>query len=316
MTQIIYAEKEYTLNTGETILDCLLRHGIEYPHSCQVGVCQSCLIKGTGKIETAWQTGIQETLKAQGYFLACLAKPSHNLKLLPPLADECEVSAHILSLNKLNHNVLQVRLSVENLTPWTPGQYLNLINPQGIIRSYSIANLPLQDGFIELHVKLHDQGVMSQWLQNKAKIHNSIKIRGPLGKCFYFNPQKLSYDILLAGTGTGLAPLLAIVRDTLSQHHQGEITLIHGVLTDQDLYYVNELKNLATLYPQFHYQSCVLKSASGPSESIEHKILSAIRNPKDLKVFVCGPAETTNKLKMKAFCAGVPSSQIFSDAFI
>ena len=92
--------------------------------------------------------------------------------------------------------------------------------------------------------------------------------------------------------------------------------MIHGGLTDQDLYYANELKNLAALYPQFHYHSCVLKSDSGPSESIEHYILGYMSNPKNLKVFVCGPAETTNKLKMKAFCAGVPSSQIFSDAFL
>lgn len=316
MTQILYKDKAYTLNAGETILDCLLRHGVEYPHSCQAGVCQSCLSKSTDPIEAAWQEGIQETLKAQGYFLACLAKPNYDLKLLSPLANECEVSAQILSLHKLNANVLQVRLSVANLNPWTPGQYLNLVNPQGIIRSYSIANLPTQDGFIELHIKLYAQGEMSQWLQNAAELDDLIKIRGPLGKCFYFNPQNLSYDMLLAGTGTGLAPLLAIIRDALSQHHQGEITLVHGALTDQDLYYVHELKNLATLYPQFHYETCVLKSDSGPSESIEHKILDYISNPKNLRVFICGPSETTNKLKMKAFCAGVPSAQIFSDAFL
>ena len=304
------------LDAGETVLDCLLRHGVEYPHSCQAGVCQSCLIKSAGVIEASWQDGIQETLKAQGYFLACLAKPDHDLTLLPPLANECEVSAKIVSLHKLNHNVLQVRLSTENLMPWTPGQYLSLINPQGAIRSYSIANLPAQDGFIELHIKLLNSGVMSQWLQNEACVDDSINIRGPLGKCFYFNPQKLHYDILLAGTGTGLAPLLAIARDALSQQHMGEITLVHGGLIDQDLYYVNELKNLAALHPQFHYHSCVLKNDVGLSESIEHKILSYIIHPKNLKVFVCGPAETTNKLKMKAFCAGVSSAQILSDAFL
>lgn len=224
--------------------------------------------------------------------------------------------AQILSLHKLNHNVLQVKLSVENLTPWTPGQYLNVINPQGMIRSYSIANLPTQDGFIELHIKLQNHGAMSRWLQDKAQINDSIKIRGPLGKCFYFNPQNLNYDMLFVGTGTGLAPLLAIIRDALSQNHAGKITLVHGGLTDQDLYYVDELKNIKAMHTQFHYQSCVLKNHSGPSESIEHNLLNYINDPKNLKVFVCGPAEITNKLKMKAFCAGVPSSHIFSDAFL
>lgn len=316
MIRISYADKEYTLNTGETVLECLLRYGIDYPHACQAGVCQSCLIKSSGQVESTWQEGVQETLKAQGYFLACLARPDHDLDLLPPLANECEVTAKILSLHKLNHNVLQVRLSVENLSPWVPGQYLNLINPQGTIRSYSIANLPAQDGFIELHVKLQHQGSMSQWLQNTAQISDSIRIRGPLGKCFYFNPKKLSYDMLLVGTGTGLAPLLAIARDALLQNHLGKITLIHGGLTDQDLYCDQELKNIHALHPHFCYQRCVLTSESGPSESIEHKLLGYINSPTDVKVFVCGPAETTSKLKMKIFCAGVPSLNIFSDAFL
>ncbi len=191
-----------------------------------------------------------------------------------------------------------------------------MVNPNGIIRSYSIANLPAQDGFIELHIKLQQRGAMSSWLQDTAQVNDTVQIRGPLGKCFYFNPQKLDYSMLLAGTGTGLAPLVAIVRDALMQNHLGDITLIHGGLRDEDLYYVAELKQLSLLYPQFHYDSCVLKSDAGLSESIDKKILTYIKNAKYLKFFVCGPKETTNILKVQAFFAGVSSSNIFSDAFL
>lgn len=316
MADITYAGETYALSPRESVLECLLRNNVDYPHSCQAGVCQSCLMKGSGEILPAWQEGVQDTLKAQGYFLACLARPNGAaLHIAPLLSNECAMTAKITSFTYLNYNVLQLKLAVENLAIWIPGQYLNLINPSGIIRSYSIANLPEQDGFIELHIKLQQQGAMSHWLKNKAQTNSTVQIRGPLGKCFYFNPQKLDYSILLAGTGTGLAPLVAIVRDALRQNHLSDITLVHGGLKDEDLYYVNELKQLALLYPQLHYDSCVLKSNSGLSESIDKKILTYIKDPKRLKFFVCGPKEITETLKVKAFCAGVSSSNIFSDSF-
>lgn len=316
MNSLTYEGKNYIISEGESILDCLLRHGVEYPHSCQAGICQSCLIKSSGQIKTAWQEGIQDILKAQGYFLACLARPDQSLTILAPNSNECSVNASIYSLKKLNHNVLQVKLAVKDLAPWTPGRYLNLVNSHGLIRSYSIANTPMQDGFIELHIKLYENGLMSRWFQEEAKKNEHISIRGPLGKCFYFNPKKLSYNILLAGTGTGLAPLIAIVRDALRQEHSGEITLLHGGLTHQDLYYIRELTELTTLYPHFHYESCILNNDSGPSESIENKTLCHINDSKDLTVFICGPEAITNKLKMKVFCAGISSSNIFSDTFL
>jgi NAD(P)H-flavin reductase/ferredoxin len=316
MNSLTYAGKNYIISERESILDCLLRNGVEYPHSCQAGICQSCLIKSSGHIETAWQEGIQDALKAQGYFLACLAYPKHSLNIFAPNSNECSVNASIYNLKKLSHNVLQVKLSVKDLTSWTPGQYLNLVNPYGLIRSYSIANIPMQDGFIELHIKLYEHGLMSRWFQEEAQENANISIRGPLGKSFYFNPKKLSYNMLLAGTGTGLAPLIAIVRDALRQEHSGEITLLHGGITHQDLYYIQELTKLTTSYPQFHYESCILNNDVGPSESIENKMLSHINDGKNLNVFICGPEVTTNQLKIKAFCAGVSSSNIFSDAFL
>ncbi|MCX7122063.1 MAG: 2Fe-2S iron-sulfur cluster binding domain-containing protein [Gammaproteobacteria bacterium] len=317
MATITFENRTYTLNNNESVLACLMRHGIDYPHACQAGICQSCLIKANCVIDAAWQEGIQDTLKKQGYFLACLAKPTENIQLLAPLASECEIDAKIISIIKLTHNVIQVKLQVEDFLPWIPGQYLNLINSDGLVRSYSIANIPSRDNYIELHIKLEEQGLMARWLKEKAAVNQAIRIRGPLGKCFYFNPKKLTYDILLAGTGTGLSPLIGIARDALFQNHHGNITLLHGVLTDQDIYYHDELKNLASQYPAFNYKIFILRSICGKrDESIDLAILQYIKDPKNLRVYICGPEEITRKLKMKAFCSGVPSQQIASDAFI
>ncbi len=303
----------------ESVLDCLLRNKIDYPNACRSGVCQACLIKTTDRpIESKWQEGLPETLKSQGYFLACQAKPTSPLALKAPDAAECQQQAMITELSHLNHNVIRIKLLAENLKNWIPGQYLNLVNPEGISRSYSIANMPAKEGYIELHIKLKEDGAMSQWLQKTAVVDMMVQIRGPFGKCYYINPDHSSFDMLLVGTGTGLAPLLAIAKTALSEQHQGKITLIHGGCQDNDIYFDEELQTLAPFSDNFEYIPCVLKSNGlFPEANILDETLRYLTDKiKNIQIYVCGPKETTNKIKTKVFLSGVPSTKIFSDAFL
>lgn len=319
MTQLHYNQRVLHAVEDESVLDCLLRNNIEYPHSCRSGVCQACLIKTTDKdIDPKWQEGLPDTLTSQGYFLACQAKPTAPIYLKEPEAAECEQQALIADLQALTHNVIRVKLLAEHLEHWIPGQYLNLINPEGLSRSYSIANMPAKEGYIELHIKLKENGAMSQWLKNTAAIDTRVHIRGPFGKCFYINPDHASFDILLVGTGTGLAPLIAIAKTALSEQHSGTITLIHGGCQDTDIYYAEELQMLAACYENFKYLPYVLKSSRiYPEGNVFDEMLSNLSSHgKDVHVYVCGPKETTSKLKTKAFLAGVPSAKIYSDAFL
>lgn len=317
MGKFVYENQSYALEPKETVLKCLMRHGVHYPHSCQAGTCQSCLMKAkNGEVKTAWQQGLPETLQAQGYFLACLAEPQSLIKISAPDENDCEVRAKILDKKFLNYNVIQVKLDVGDLTPWIPGQFLHLINTQGVMRSYSIANIPTQDGFIELHIKMKPDGLMSQWWMRDAKPDDRVKLRGPLGRCFYINPKKMAFDMLLVGTGTGLAPLVAIIKSALLQHHPGTITLLHGGVVDEDIYYQTELEKLSDNFPNFFYNVCVLKSHGRYTEtSIEKYMLLHLKNPRETQVYICGPKDTTQKLKKQAFLAGVSSESIFSDEF-
>lgn len=318
MNTIALKNQVYSLATDESIVSCLLRHGIDYPHSCQAGVCQSCLMKvSNGVIDPSWQEGLPETLKAQGYFLACMARPITDLELLSPDTAECDVDAKIIDIKRLNYNILTLKLRVDHSADWIPGQYLSFINSVQVARSYSIANIPAQDGFIELHIKMVENGAMSQWLQQTARIDTKVTLRGPFGKCYYYNPENLSFDILLAGTGTGLAPLIGIIKSALNQKHAGAITLVHGGLIDDDIYYTKELETLADVFHNFHYAPCVLSSLGRyPEALIEQKVLTYLNKPENTWAYVCGPKDTTNKLKTNLFLAGVPSKAIFSDAFL
>jgi NAD(P)H-flavin reductase/ferredoxin len=318
VAKLYYNDQVCLTHEDESVLECLLRHNIDYPHACCSGICQSCLMKESdGVVDPKWQEGLPDTMKSQGYFLACQAKPSCDLKLRSLDTSECDQEARIIAITWMTYNVIQVKLLTERLHQWIPGQYLNLINEEGVCRSYSIANLPNQEGYIELHIKLNDEGLMSRWFREKAGIDTVVHIRGSFGKCYYFNPEKKSFDMLLAGTGTGLAPLLAIIKNAISDHHQGGITLIHGGCIDDDIYYVEELQTLASRHLHFQYVPCVLKSNGRyPEANINQQVLHYLTNTTNMQVYVCGPQVTTKALKTKIFLAGVPSDKIYSDAFL
>lgn len=76
MTEVTYQTKKYTLEDSETVLEGLLRQKIAYPHSYKSGVCQSCLSElVAGSMDPAWQSGLDNQLIAQNYFLPCLCRP-------------------------------------------------------------------------------------------------------------------------------------------------------------------------------------------------------------------------------------------------
>lgn len=318
MNTVEYQKQKYEIAQNESVLQCLLRHAVAYPHSCQIGVCQSCLMKSNGNdVNPAWQEGLPDTLKMQGYFLACLAQPQTALTVAAPNADECDAAAVITDIALLNKNVMQLKCQLENISAYIPGQYITLINPAGVARSYSIANIPEHDGYIELHVKINLNGKMGQWLWNEARINTNVTLRGPFGRCFYHNPDKTPYDILLAGTGTGLAPLIAIVKSALHHQHPGKITLVHGGVTDDDIYYFNELATLSAQHKNFTYDPCVLNTQGKfPIANIDQRALSHLKHPKTTKTFLCGSPDIVNKLKKQFFLAGVPSNAILYDLFL
>jgi len=337
MRQVFLNHSSYDIKENESVLDGLLRQGVEHPHACRAGTCQSCLCRLDNNLDEnadkklinpAWQKGLKPSLAAKNYFLPCVSYLEEDQKISIALADldQSSVSVKILEKFKFNHNVLCLRLSLADsnqstLEQYLPGQYISLINPLGALRSYSIANIPKIDAYLELHIKIVPDGLMSQFLEHQAEVGTSLNIRGPLGSCHYFNPTKQAYPIILIGTGTGLAPLFGILKEALLQQHSGLIYLIHGGVKQEDLYLDFALKNLMTQHKNFIYKTSVLEHLDHPNhlamdQLLEHAVKDLKNSNQAPKIYICGPAEMTQKLKINAFLSGVPSGNIESDAFI
>ncbi len=319
------------------MLDCLLRHEQKVPHACKSGVCQACLVKAVDKdASTQAQKSLKPTLQAQGYALACQWIPEQDVRVSLPALDECAVAMRISRIEPLNHRILRLVLEVNGespLFPYYPGQYLNITNAAGISRSYSIANNYTVDQHIELHVQQMPMGIFTGWLFTQASVGDILHVRGPAGDCFYSNPTQEAFPMVLAGTGTGLAPLYGIVHEALREGHQGPIHLFHGGVTARDLYCVDALRALASQHSQFHYHASSLKAPEISSDSLSDDNLHSdsvevgmldevllrhldVGSIAQTRVYLCGAPELVQLLRKKIFLKGAKSSHIYCDPFI
>ena len=240
----------------ESVLDGLLRNGITIPFSCKAGSCGSCMVRcDSGELPPRAQSGLKESWKQQGYFYACVCVPEGDLEVAP-LGAGARASARIAAICDLSASVKEVRLEVEGSLDFRAGQYITLTRNE-VSRSYSIASLP-SDGYLSLHVRKIPQGKMSGWVHDHAQPGDVVSIMGPFGECFYV-PGQPERPLLLAGTGTGLAPLWGVVQDALAHRHTGPIHLFHGAIEPSGLYLRDELRHLAAQFANVTYSPVVLE---------------------------------------------------------
>lgn len=262
MAQLKYKESIFNVSAGSTVLDTLLEHGQEIPNSCRAGACQSCLMQVTkGHVPEQAQKGLKDSHKAQGLFLACSCEPEEDIDIKLPDTEQLRVAATVHQINKLSDDVVELKIKINNAGSFQyhAGQYVTLWKDDSIARSYSLASLPREDGTLTFHIKLIPDGQFSSWVHHNLKIDDELFVQGPTGDCFYTSGQP-EQNLLLVGTGTGLAPLYGIIHDALKQGHTGEIHLIHGALDPSGLYLTSEMSELAQEHSNVNYHPCVLNS--------------------------------------------------------
>jgi NAD(P)H-flavin reductase/ferredoxin len=323
MPTISYNDRQFPLAPNETVLDALTRNDVAVPHSCKAGACQSCLVRATaGAAPAHAQQGLKPSLRAQGYFLACQAKPTADLTVAPADGVLTRAPAVVRRVDKLGANVARVILKCDANFDYRPGQFLHLVRPaDGLSRSYSLASFgPDRHDHLELHVRKIAGGAMSTWLHDDVAPGESVEIHGPAGDCFY-TPGQPDQPLLLVGTGTGLAPLYAIAHDALHQGHTGPIHLYHGAVDANGLYHVDELRALAAQYPNVAYVPCVM-NATDPQDAslrvgdLQQTVLADHPKLAGFRIFLCGHPTLVQSLRKRCFLAGAKMKDISSDAFV
>ncbi len=324
MPQIQLDDRRFDTAPGETILDTLLRHGVDHPHGCRQGLCQSCLITQTaGPIPDGAQIGLKPGQIAQNLVLACLCHPENDLSLTRAGTPAFQ-PATITDIRPLSAGVVQILLTPSETVSALPGQFINLRRPDGLIRSYSLANLTDVPGPLELHIQQPHPSAppearsgMAPWLA-AAKAGQAVAIQGPVGQCVYLGePDRLDQPILLIGTGTGLAPLLAILRAALLCGHRGPIRLYHGASSPGNLYLIDHLTGLAARHPNLTVEHVLsVPDAGFKTGNVGAVALAETGSLAGWRVYLCGHPLMVKSTRKAAFLAGAALKDIEADAFV
>lgn len=315
---LVCSGRKIEIAAGQSILEALEGAEIPVNSSCRAGACQSCLMKLVeGSVPLRAQEGLSTLQKQSGHFLACICYPTGNLSCEPPHGAAFEGSVTLHAIEPIGPRVVRVRLRRPANFDFEAGQFVSLRRDQHLMRSYSIASSPDLKEYFDLHVRRIEGGRMSSWLHEQARPGDQMRLEGPRGTCYY-QSEDPSETLSLIGTGTGVAPLYAIVEAALQRGHRGVITLIQGGVSEESLYWQREIEALAAQAKNVRYLRCVLH---GPVHEGTHRgelatyTLASLGDLKAQRIFLAGDAALVRQLKKQLFLAGASLRRIHADPF-
>lgn len=250
------SQRNFDCPAGETILNAALQQGIVLPYGCKNGACGSCkadLLEGSVDYGVYQSCALSDEEKAAGKVLLCCAKPIGNLVVkareivgvsdIPVRKLPCRVN----SLERKSEDVIVMRLQLpaNEILQYKAGQYIEFLLKDGVRRSYSIATSPHEQlGYIDLHIRHMPGGVFTDYVFNEMKERQILRMEGPLGS--FFLREDSQRPIILLASGTGFAPIKAIVEYMLHKNIRRSVELYWGGRRLADLY----LKDLASFWSQ------------------------------------------------------------------
>ena len=314
MPRVTYQNTAVDIADTESVLDGLENAGFAIPFSCRSGLCQSCMMQADSPPPASAQDGLSNNQISQHFFLACSCYPQTDMEV-NLIGDTNRTQGIVVDKYLLNEQVMCLQIEAD--CRWFPGQYINLWHDDIQGRSYSIASRCDDKKIMELHIKRHEQGLVSRWVHDQLQPGQAVTLSKPMGNCFYSDEHE-DKPLLMAATGTGLAPLYGILLEALARKHNAPIKLYAAAGEPSGLYYVDELKKLAATHTNIEYIPCVRRNA-GDSGYIEEDVVPLVKERhqslKGWKIFLCGSIDMIKQLQRHSFFQGAAVTDILVDAF-
>ena len=310
----------------QSLLDAALGAALNLPHSCKGGNCGSCrarLLRGEIYYPNGRPLGLSDAEIAEGFVLMCQARARGDLSIetfeitTPDQTVVKRLPARIELALPLSHDVmgLYLRLPAAETFHFEAGQYIDVILPGGRRRSFSIVSPPHDARLLELHVRRVAGGEFSAPLFDAAAAGALLSIEGPLGQFTY---RAGAAPMLLIGGGTGLAPLLSILRHVIETGLEREMQLYWGVRNERDLYANDALEALARRARQLRYVPVLSEPSPdwrGARGLVHEAALADIRDLARYDVYAAGPPGMIAVIRSEFGRRGVAPSRVFFDSF-
>jgi len=310
------------VDSGQNLLDVLRQHEIPISYSCMSGRCGTCRCKVVkGQVLNSGPEAGRPLGAKDSTVLACQAVLTENCTIELPEGDEIVVhparvlKGTVTAIEAATHDIRKIRVKLNKPLAFSPGQYATLQFTPEHIRPYSMTGLP-GDAEMEFQIRQVPGGRVTQYIFDELQVGASLRVSGPLGTA-YLRRQHTG-PMLCVGGGTGLAPVLSIVRGAIEAGMPNPIHLYFGVRSQQDLYDADRLQALAQAHNNVHVHIVI---ATGPvaagqrsglvTDAIEadHPSLSGWR------AYLCGAPAMVEALNLLVARLGLAPEHIHADAF-
>jgi CDP-4-dehydro-6-deoxyglucose reductase len=318
----------FSASEGETILESALREGFVIAYGCRNGACGTCkgrVLEGEVDYGIYQEHALTDEEKRRGHALFCQARPRGDLVIecreigavrdIPIKTLPCRVQ----KMERLAPDVmaLRLRLPASERLQFLAGQYIDILMKDGRRRSLSMANAPHDDAYLELHLRNYG-GPFSDYVFNRMKEKDILRFEGPLGT--FFLREDSDKPIILLASGTGFAPIKAIIEHALFKGITRSITLYWGGRVRGDLY----LNALAERWQRDHgiRYIPVLSEAlpedrwTGRTGFVHRAVMEDLPDLSAHQVYACGsPLMVEAAHKDFTTECRVPDEEFYSDSF-
>ncbi|MFM2119274.1 MAG: hypothetical protein RL722_742 [Pseudomonadota bacterium] len=307
---------------GANLLEALQAAQVPMSYSCMAGRCGTCRCRVLDG-EVMEGSGVQQhPLEGDDkVVLACQTYITQPCTIEIPEPDEVVVhparivKATVQKIEDLTHDIKRLVIKPAKPIEFSPGQYVQLQFTPQHARPYSMAGLS-DDGLFEFHVRLVPDGRVTGYIAHDLKVGDSVKVSGPLGSAYL--RRKHEGPMLCVAGGTGLAPILSIIRGAIAQGMANPIHLYFGVRSPRDIYGMNWLEELQRAHAGLTVH-VVVTSGGNPATQRCGLVTDAIEQDLgDLsgwRAYLCGSPPMVEASTVVARRKGLVAEHIYADAF-
>ncbi|MDO5683660.1 MAG: benzoate 1,2-dioxygenase electron transfer component BenC, partial [Propionibacteriaceae bacterium] len=313
---------------NQTIANASYQQKINIPIDCNDGACGACkCFNESGEYHMPETTYVDDALSASeredGFLLTCQAKPRSDMVIQVPTSSavakttSANYTATVTELHRFPGDlVVRMKVKIPNRSDlaFLPGQYVNIAVPgSDDTRAYSFSSGP-DDEELEFQIKIVPGGLMSTWLDKTAKVGDTFEFNGPHGSFFLREAMR---PVLLVAGGTGLAPIMSMLRHVKETGSARVFHLVYGANTDDDIVETDLLDQWAKELPNFSWDYCV----ADPNAKAKNKgFVMGIIDPEhlhagDASIYLCGPPPMVEAVREHVKGIGVEPNGFFYEKF-